>query len=215
MSTSKVLTEFRGTGRVLVSEQDYDALKGYAWRLDAYGYAVRSVGKRNIRLAREVADRAGMAPGQVRFHSDDPLDCTRANLVIYAGGTGPRARRNPGPLQPHAVHRHAMTQDGHDGPPPGWVFRWHPGPCSYDGKGQLCLRPAEYIGSALRLTTDRGYPGGWEFTGPRGQYRPPSFYEGCRFLRTGFWLSLIPQQQPVSPAGLALWGAMCGEERPA
>jgi hypothetical protein len=68
--------------------------------------------KRNIRLSRLVADRAGMEPGSVRFCDGNPLNCHRSNLYVTAPSRPRQAGqfRNP-PQNPRGTHHHRLGDD--------------------------------------------------------------------------------------------------------
>lgn len=225
---TKVLTDFGSAGRVLVSTIDYYAEKHHTWRLDSFGYVVRTGetgSKSRVTLAREVARRAGYGDGSVRYRDGDRLNCTRANLYVKGahavrvlpGGPG---RNHGGLLQPRGVHRRAQTQDGvNGGLPPGWVITYHTGPCKFpEGIARGChlSRPpdAVIIGTATRLPLETRIRTRWEFAGSGQSAEPASFFEGCMLLRNAYLKSLVPAGTEPGP-GLALMYELLGIGRPA
>ncbi|MDR9852943.1 HNH endonuclease [Paenibacillus sp. VCA1] len=79
----RTITLSRGK-QTVVDDEDYDQLSQFKWWVDAYGYALTTVGgrlnKKNIRMHRMLT---GAQPGQVVDHIDgDPLNNQKANLRI-------------------------------------------------------------------------------------------------------------------------------------
>lgn len=181
-------------------------LAHYTWRRDAYGYVVRSKGKQNIYLAREVIARQGIEPGRVRFRDSNPLNCTRGNVyVAFAQGSMAGIPRSVHTHQPSRFHRQRVhVPDVAEGfvPPEGYLLRWHEDPCALDSLSRCRLvTDAQVIGVAVRKTrlTEAlfGKPGGnvvpdgWEFTDLTGETaRLQSYDEGCGWTLAGLDLTV-------------------------
>jgi hypothetical protein len=187
------LADFGRDGQVTVSLEDYEDLSGLPWRLDSYGYVVRSEGHGRVTLARVIAARAGMGTGIVKYRDGNPLNCTRPNLRTTANPPGVRTRAggpgfaHGGLLHPPGVHRRPQTQDGPHSLPPGWVITFHAGPCEFpEGWRKNCSRRGDLdsviIGTASRLGT-KASEDRWSYAGPRGTKTGLSFFDGCLWLK--------------------------------
>lgn len=201
-------------GSTAVVSQDDAELAGYRWRRDVYGYVVRSQGKQNIYLSREVIARQHLPLGRVRFHDGNPLNCTRENVYVvvnkrdgaiheYSRAGIPRATHT---RQPSRFHRqrldpHPLAIEGY-APPESYLLRWHQEPCAFDEQ-KRCHRgaTAEVIGVAVRKTRMTGAlwgyqggrpgPDGWEFTDLTGEtYTTKSYDQGCGWTLAGLDLTV-------------------------
>jgi hypothetical protein len=222
---ASVVASFADGTLALVSRDDSD-LSALRWRRDSYGYVVRSQGKQNITLARTVADRAGIAPGGLRFTDGDQLNCTRENIYLKRPGLDRRGLARRGHTrQPEGLHRFQLRLPPKTGyvPPAAYRLAWHENACEWTAgitrrSGSSCAlaETGRLAGVAVRRTrvtgpgqNPRTHPGGltvpdgWEFTDLTGaRYPTRSYDEGCRWVLAG--LDLAVRYRPALSQGAAL-----------
>ncbi len=103
-----------GQHLIYVSFEDREIVRTSRWRVDQNGYAVASAPKsggdphrkRNLRLARVVADRMGLPAGQVGYLDGAPLNCQRENLFIRRAAHGGAGHILHEIQNPPGLHRH-------------------------------------------------------------------------------------------------------------
>lgn len=201
---SKTLFE-TSHGPVIVSDEDYEALKSYQYRLmlisslkmagtrPAVGRSAGPKGKQTAYLARDVAERMGLDLTRViRFRSGNQLDCRRENLYEGHENMLPGVFRIQ-PRQPERVHRHSVTGTRQGSVPEGYWLSRHEQPCqcpatTEPGSRRGCVYQAEgeVIGTAVRL-----YGGGWEFARPNSRHRHSRTFR--RFTDGAAWLAELAE----------------------
>lgn len=217
MTATRTIASFGTRGAAVVDADDYEALKGNRYRLDCFGYVVRSAPSgpgdhrnRGVRsLARDVGDLMGLPSDRtVTFRDGNSLDATRGNLEP-GGRRGVRTMTRPQHSQPPGVHRKragAGPGTGSSVPPRSYVLTYHEPPCAPDDPdepGQVwhgcrLKRRAEPIGAAIRVSkltaTGHSVPAGWDMRSPWGDREAfGNFFDGVEWL-----LSL---RAPVAKAG--------------